>query len=63
MDGFHHDILKPPKDWDERKNLTIVQLKEATSYLSQNLKFLGGKVKDTTSSASEVIINKTSEAK
>ena len=64
LDGFVNiEIPKPPKDWDERKNLAIEQLKDASLILGQNLKIFGGKVKESTSTAGVVIANKSSIVK
>jgi hypothetical protein len=29
LDGFKVEIPKPPKDWDERKNMLIDEIKDA----------------------------------
>ena len=64
LDGYSNiEIPKPPKDWDERKNLAIEQIKDAGVILGHNLKIFGGKVKESTSTAGVVIANKSSIVK
>lgn len=63
MDKINFNGVKPPKDWDERKKLTIDQLSETGSIITANLKVVGGSIKETTSTASVVIANKSSELK
>ena len=64
LDGYGNiEIPKPPKDWDERKNLAIEQIKDAGQIIGQNLKIFGGKVKESTSTAGVVIANKTTIVK
>jgi hypothetical protein len=63
LDGFKVEIAKPPKDWDERKNQMIDEIKDAGQIVGKGLYIFGGKVKESTSSAGVVIANKSSIVK
>lgn len=55
MDMTHFDTPKPPKDWDERAQMTKEQLGSAAQYAGENLSVLGGVLKTKGGAAAVVL--------
>lgn len=55
MDGAQFDVPKPPKDWNERYELTKTQLTKESVQWGENLKVIGGHISVGTKKASEKV--------
>jgi len=63
MDGAYFEEPKPPKDWNERIQLTKSQLAKNSVQWSENLKVIGGHIKSGAQSAGTGVNSLVSKAK
>ena len=63
MDGINFNDSKPPKDWNERLQLTKSQLAKNSVQWGENLKIIGGHIKVGAVAASEKAKTMTQKAK
>ena len=63
MDDVQFLIPQPPKDWNERIELTKQQASSTATYLGANLTVFAGQAKEKGSTAKVVIGEKASTAK
>ena len=58
LDGFEFRVPQPPKDWDERKEMTAKQLKETGLRVQDKANDLSNKVLDGSVKFSIAVDNK-----